>query len=218
MKDYLVKIKTQNLMPGGDGDPHTYIVPVTGTIKSPTDTKPKKVGKFNALIINREAAALDDYISTLSLLDDYDADLATLIPLFRRTPTEETADLSKPLYKALGYGDSLDLSYSGNFVYLRRFELLPEMRGKNEGAEILHKLLFYFESLYNFDFFVLKPFPLQFETSVPEDKWRGKMKLDSFRTGESVSRKKLRTIYKNAGFNRVGVSEFMVRLNFGCEE
>jgi GNAT superfamily N-acetyltransferase len=91
--------------------------------------------------------------------------------------------------------------FEQNVLIIDRLELLPEYRGENLGLTIMRRLIQRYSA--GAGVVAIKPFPLQFEQSIPAENksgWHAEMQLSSFRETERASIRKLRNHYSKLGF------------------
>jgi GNAT superfamily N-acetyltransferase len=139
----------------------------------------------------------------------------------------EIFDESAPLFEIgqaifdFQYGeikDKIQDYYNGEIVnsdiyVIERIEILPPYRGNNLGKKIIKDIYNRFSGACGL--FVLKSFPLQFETEgTGNSEWNKQMKLDAFEKNEKMAVQKLKSFYKSCGFETIpGISSNFMFVN-----
>ena len=176
-----------------DDDPGDYIYPICGRIaKMDDDESDILVGKFRLYYVD-VASAINTGIDVFDIFDAH---------------SDSTADYYDSLYDPDTMGFSENLLQLFNYeifeqsvLIIDRLELLPGSRGKKLGLIIMRRLIQRFSA--GAGVVAIKPFPLQFEQSTPDENksgWHAEMQLSSFRETERESIRKLRSHYGKLGF------------------
>jgi hypothetical protein len=175
-------------------DPGDYIYPICGRIaKMADDESDIVVGKFRLYYVDIASAINTGYVDVFDIFDAH---------------SDSTADYYDSLFDpdTVGFSDNLQRLFDyeifeQSVLIIDRLELLPGYRGKNLGLTIMRRLIQRFSA--GAGVVAIKPFPLQFEQSIPaEDKsgWHAEMQLSSFRETERASIRKLRSHYSKLEF------------------
>lgn len=167
-------------------------------------------GRLLGYFINMEQM-FNDGENFLIYLDDHSKGLSETIQLFNSDENEKTGCLKPATQKAL------NLEYPfytyDNFIYIERLEIAHKHRGKGLGMHFFNQALTYLARVLRFDFYALKPFPLQSESARKEklnDKWQKRLDLDKLGKNFDKSLKKLCSLYADLGFEKVRGTNFMV--------
>jgi len=175
-------------------DPGDYIYPICGRITEMDDDESDiLVGKFRQYYVDIASAINAGYTDVFDIFDAH---------------SDSTADYYDSLFDpdTVGFSENLQRLFDyeifeSSVLIIDRLELLPGYRGKNLGLTIMRRLIQRFSA--GAGILAIKPFPLQFEQSIPaEDKsgWHAEMQLSSFRETERDSIRKLRSHYGKLGF------------------
>lgn len=167
-------------------------------------------GRLYCYFVNMEQL-FNDGEDFILYLDDHSEELSQLIKIFESDENEETGCLTKATHKALEL-DHPFFSYD-NFIYVQRLEIVHKHRGKGVGIHFLDQALTYLARAMRFDFFVLKPFPLQSEyenKDIPKSKWKIRLALDKLEKNHKNALKKLISLYAGLGFTKIRGTNFMV--------
>ena len=185
-------------------DPGDYIYPICGRIaKMDEDDNYILAGKFRLYYVDIASAINTGYIDVFDIFDAH---------------SESTSDYYDSLFDPDTTGFSENLQQLFNYeifeqsvMIIDRLELLPGYRGKNLGLTIMRRLIQRFSP--GAGVVAIKPFPLQFEQSIPaEDKsgWHAEMQLSSFRETEQDSIRKLQNHYGKLGFVEMKSTPHMI--------
>jgi GNAT superfamily N-acetyltransferase len=175
-------------------DPGDYIYPICGRIAEMDDEESDiLVGKFRQYYVDIASAINAGYTDVFDIFDAH---------------SESTADYYDSLFDpdTVGFSENLrklleDEIFEPNLLIIDRLELLPSYRGQNLGIIIMRRLIQRFSA--GVGVVAIKPFPLQFEHSIPaedESGWHEEMQLSSFRETERDSIRKLQNHYRKLGF------------------
>ena len=175
-------------------DPGDYIYPICGRIAEMVDDENDiLVGKFRQYYVDIASAINAGYTDVFDIFDAH---------------SESTADYYDTLFDpdTVGFSENLrklleDEIFEPNLLIIDRLELLPKYRGQNLGIIIMRRLIQRFSA--GVGVVAIKPFPLQFEHSIPaedESGWHKEMHLSSFRETERDSIRKLQHHYSKLGF------------------
>lgn len=213
--DYKIELTMSARLPI-EGDEDEYINPINGEIFYYNQRKEKfeLCGRLGCLFVNLEQV-FADADSCFEILDAYDSELSEVAMLFNSHWNFETGYLKKSTQKALGITDEHLIFRNENFVYVQRLEIVAKHRGKGVGIHFLRETLVYLAKVLRFDFYAMKPFPLQRENDKPEretriDKWQKQLALDKFEQNRPKALKKLRELYAELGFTLVKGKHLMV--------
>ena len=175
-------------------DPGDYIYTIDGRIAEMGDDESDiLVGKFRLFYVDIASAINTGYID---VFDIFDAHSDSTADYYESLIDPGTADFSENLRKLLE-----DEIFGLSILIIDRLELLPNYRGHNLGLIIMRRLIERFSA--GAGVVAIKPFPLQFEHSIPaEDKygWHEQMQLSGFRETERDSIRKLQNHYSKLGF------------------
>jgi hypothetical protein len=210
-RDYHFQLKAKLGLPI-IGEPEEYVNQIEGKIEYHDKEKSKfiKCGKLSALYVNLELAC-DEGVVPFHVLDSVDNEFARCTKLIKRSQSFDYC-LSKPAVEALSVGQQFKVEeFFGNFVYLKRLEIIAAHRGKGIGLHFLAKAMIYLQQTLIFDFFAMSPFPLQLEPSLgSENKWESLMKCQTLEKNQKKAKEKLFTLYSQVGFHRVRGTNLMV--------
>ena len=175
-------------------DPGDYIYPICGQIaKMDNDESDIAVGKFRMYYVDIASAINTGYIN---VFDIFDAHSDSTAEYYDSLFDPDTEGFSKNLQRLFDYE-----IFEQNVLIIDRLELLPGYRGKNLGLIIMRRLIQRFSA--GAGVVAIKPFPLQFEQSTPDENksgWNAEMQLSSFRETERDSVRKLQSHYGKLGF------------------
>ena len=185
-------------------DPSDYIYPICGRIAEMDDDEGDiLVGKFRLYYVDVASAINTDYMDVFDIFDAHSA---------------STADYYDSLFDpdTVGFSENLrqlfnDEVFEQSLLIIDRLELLPGYRGQNLGLIIMRRLIQRFSA--GAGLVAIKPFPLQFEQSIPaedEGGWHEEMQLSSFRETERNSIRKLQKHYSKLGFFEMKGTPHMV--------
>jgi GNAT superfamily N-acetyltransferase len=175
-------------------DPDDYIYPIYGRMaKMDNDESDIVVGKFRLYYVDIASAINTGYIN---MFDLFDAHSDSTADYYGSLFDPDTMDFSENLQQLFNYE-----IFEQNVLIIDRLELLPEYRGENLGLTIMRRLIQRYSA--GAAVVAIKPFPLQFEQSIPAENksgWHTEMQLSSFRETEGDSIRKLRSHYSKLGF------------------
>jgi hypothetical protein len=174
-------------------DPLDYTYPIGGRIFKIDDENEVLVGKFRLLYIDIASAIDARFTDIFQIFDAYSA---TTADYYSSTFESDEMDFSGDLRQLL-----VDDIYEPNLLIFDRLELLPDYRGHNLGIAIMRRLIQRFSA--GAGVVGIKPFPLQFEFSIPaddEDGWHEEMQLSIFPDPERDAVRKLKDHYGKLGF------------------
>ncbi len=174
-------------------DPLDYIYPIGGRILKIDDENEVLVGKFRLLYTDVASAVNEGFTDVFEILD---AHSGTAADYYGSTFASSGMDFSEDLRQLLD-----DDLFESNLLIFDRLELLPDYRGQNLGVAIMRRLIQRFSA--GVGVVAIKPFPLQFESSIPaedEDGWHKEMQLSSFQDPERDAVRKLKNHYSKLGF------------------
>jgi GNAT superfamily N-acetyltransferase len=175
-------------------DPGDYTYTIDGRIAEMDDDEDNiLVGKFRLYYVDIASALNTGYTD---LFDIFDAHSDSTAEYYDSLFDPETADFSDNLRQLLR-----DEIFGLSLLIIDRLELLPGYRGQNLGLIIMRRLIERFSA--GAGVVAIKPFPLQFEQSIPaEDErgWHAEMQLSSFGETERISIRKLQNHYSKLGF------------------
>lgn len=160
----------------------------------------REVGEFNCQFIDADSAVLSDMPPS----DTYDA---TQVTYDLYAGLSKNDELHPRVLRALDLQRG-DLPRSMNVVSLDRLVVYPAFRGQGFGLQILAMLMQRFRSLTNF--YVLKPFPLQFEDPIDAGD-AARFGFKEFSCTLDGGRRRLQRHYARLGFCRVQGTPYMVR-------
>jgi len=185
-------------------DPGDYIYPICGRITEMDDDESDiLVGKFRLYYVDIASAINTGFIDVFDIFAAHSDSTADYYdPLF----DPDTRDFSENLQQLLNY-EIFGLS----LLIIDRLELLPGYRGKSLGLTIMRRLIQRFSA--GAGVVAIKPFPLQFEKSIPADDksgWHAEMQLSSFRETERDSMRKLQNHYSKLGFVEMKSTPHMI--------
>jgi len=175
-------------------DPGDYIYPICGRITEMDDDESDiLVGKFRLYYVDIASAINTGFID---VFDIFDAHSNSTADYYDSLFDPETAGFSENLQQLFNYE-----IFEQSVLIIDRLELLPGYRGKNLGLIIMRRLIQRFSA--GAGVVAIKPFPLQFEQSIPAENksgWQAEMQLSTFRETERDSIRKLRSHYGKLGF------------------
>ncbi len=174
-------------------DPLDYIYPIGGRILKIDEENEVLVGKFRLLYTDVASAVNEGFTDVFEILD---AHSGTAADYYGSTFASSGMDFSEDLRQLLD-----DDLFESNLLIFDRLELLPDSRGQNLGVAIMRRLIQRFSA--GVGVVAIKPFPLQFESSIPaedEDGWHEEMQLSSFQDPERDAVRKLKNHYSKLGF------------------
>lgn len=185
-------------------DPGNYIYPICGRLTEMDDDESDiLVGKFRLYYVDIASTINNGFID---VFDIFDAHSDSTADYYDSLFDPDTRDFSENLRQL--FNDDI---FGLNLLIIDRLELLPEYRGKNLGLTIMRRLIQRFAA--GAGVVAIKPFPLQFEQSIPaEDKsgWHAEMQLSSFRETERDSIRKLQNHYSKLGFIEMESTPHMI--------
>jgi GNAT superfamily N-acetyltransferase len=175
-------------------DPGDYIYPICGRITEMDDDESDiLVGKFRLYYVDIASAINTGFID---VFDIFDAHSNSTADYYDSLFDPDTAGFSENLQQLFNYE-----IFEQSVLIIDRLELLPGYRGKNLGLIIMRRLIQRFSA--GAGVVAIKPFPLQFEQSIPAENksgWHAEMQLSTFRETERDSIRKLRSHYGKLGF------------------
>ena len=175
-------------------DPGDYIYPICGRIaKMVDDESDIWVGKFRQYYVDIASAINAGYTD---VFDIFDAHSGSTADYYDSLFDPDTVGFSENLRQLLE-----DEIFEPNLLIIDRLELLPGYRAQNLGIISMRRLIQRFSA--GAGVVAIKPFPLQFEQSIPaedESGWHEEMQLASFRETERDSIRKLQNHYRKLGF------------------
>lgn len=207
--DYRIQLRFAANLPN-QGDPEDYITEIGGEIFHISDGFTERLcGKLSCQLLNMQRVSSDGF-SYFDILDSHSAELAECAMLFK-SRQGFGPNLRKATLAALSAGPFDVFPSFDNFVYVSRLEILPKHRGQRLGKFVLQETLTYLSEMLSFDFFVMKPFPLQSEATEPrKGEWRARLQLDKLEPNHEKALRKLRDLYAELGFVTVKGTNLMV--------
>jgi len=185
-------------------DPGDYLYPICGRITEMDDDEGDiLVGKFRLYYVDIASAIDTGFIDVFDIFDSHSDSTAEYYDSLFDPDTTGFSENLQQLFNYEIFGLSL--------LIIDRLELLPGYRGKNLGLTIMRRLIQRFSP--GAGVVAIKPFPLQFEQSIPaEDKigWHAEMQLSSFRETEQDSIRKLQNHYGKLGFVEMKSTPHMI--------
>ena len=185
-------------------DPGDYIYTIDGRITEMDDDESDiLVGKFRLFYVDI-ASAIDT--GNIDVFDIFDAHSDSTADYYDSLIDPDTADFSENLRQLLE-----DEIFGLSLLIIDRLELLPNYRGHKLGLIIMRRLIQRFSA--GAGVVAIKPFPLQFEHSIPtEDQrgWHAEMQLSSFGETERIAIRKLQNHYSKLGFIEMPGTPHMV--------
>jgi GNAT superfamily N-acetyltransferase len=175
-------------------DPGDYIYSICGRIaKIDDDDNDILAGKFRLYYVDIASAIDTGY---MDVFDIFDAHSDSTTDYYDSLFDPDTVGFSENLQQLFNYE-----IFEPSVLIIDRLELLPGYRGKNLGLTIMRRLIQRFSA--GAGVVAIKPFPLQFEQSIPAENksgWHAEMQLSTFRETERDSIRKLRSHYSKLGF------------------
>jgi GNAT superfamily N-acetyltransferase len=207
--DYEIKL-TMSLDFPKYGEAEEYFNAIVGKIYYyGNGLTPRLCGKLVCLYVNLERVT-NDRASYFEILDAESSETAECMNLFNSQWKWDTGYLKKATLKALRKTDEDYLGHD-NFIYVQRLEILPAHRGKRLGKYFLEQTFTHLTKILQFEFFALKPFPLQSEGfDYKKGEWRSRLALDKLEKNHKKATKKLRDLYSELGFVLVKGTNLMV--------
>ncbi|MEJ7804329.1 MAG: hypothetical protein WKG03_00190 [Telluria sp.] len=185
-------------------EPEDYSYEITGRVLG-LDDECRRIlaGRFKLFYMDVNAA-MDEHRSIFELFDGRAQTLDYFYGIYETT--DSTIQLAPSLVRLLD-----DEPFLGNVLILDRLEILPKFRGCNLGLLVMRRLIERFR--HGAELVAIKPFPLQFECSMPSrDRWREQLKLSELGSRQDQATAKLRRHYGKLGFKHMRGSPFMFRL------
>ena len=160
-------------------------------------------GKFRLYYVDIASALNTGYTDVFEI---FDAHSDSTVDYYESLFDPDTADFSENLQQLFNYE-----IFEQSVLIFDRLELLPGYRGHNLGLIIMRRLIQRFSA--GAGVVAIKPFPLQFEHSIPpedESGWHAEMQLSGFREPERISIRKLQNHYSKLGFVEMEGTPHMV--------
>lgn len=205
MEDFYYRIDYKFTSPLGYLEGSRYVTTISGDIiqEDENDEEIATVGRTTLKLVLVSLAINNNY----DLYEIFDEDA----PLF---------EIGQAIFD-FEYGEikeKIQDYYNGEIVnsdicVIERIEILPPYRENNLGKKILKDIYNRFGSTCGL--FVLKSFPLQFETEGAEaSDWNKQMQLDAFEKNEKKAIQNLKRFYKLCGFKTIpGISKSLMFIN-----
>jgi hypothetical protein len=185
-------------------DPGDYIYPICGQITEMDDDESDiLVGKFRLYYVDIASASNTGFID---VFDIFDAHSDSTAEYYDSLFDPDTTGFSENLHQLFNYE-----IFGLNLLIIDRLELLPGYRGQNLGLIIMRRLIQ--RSSAGAGLIAIKPFPLQFEKSIPaedESGWHAEMQLSTFRQTAQDSIRKLQNHYSKLGFVKMESTPHMI--------
>lgn len=187
-------VKSSQFLLSAD-DPNDYVYSISGRIVEFADEEEDDilVGKFRLYYVDITSAINTGFTDVFEIFDAH---------------SDSTVDYYESLFDpdTVGFSENLQQLFNHEIfeqsvLIFDRLELLPGYRGHNLGLIIMRRLIQRFSA--GAGVVAIKPFPLQFEHSIPpedESGWHAEMQLSDFKETERISIRKLQNHYSKLGF------------------
>jgi hypothetical protein len=212
--DYSMDLTISSRFPDGFVDvPH--IDRIEGKIFYYTKSLRREIcGRLICYFINTIRLEEDSY-NLLQTFDDHSDGLSEVRKLYNRTWNHDTGYLKAAAHRALSLNTEFDFIDYDNFILIDRLEITRKHQGKGVGIHFLKETLIYLAYALRSDFYVMKPFPLQFENKgqgnmFTDKKWHKKLELERLEKNHKKALEKLRALYHSIGFELVERTNLMV--------
>lgn len=179
-------------------EPDDAITDYSGEIVAYGDHGDQMIGKIALRVVDLDASQ----DSVFDVLDCVDQETADHLVLF-----DADGQFSPAVGRVLDEEDTP----STNLLLIDRIEILPQARGRGLAPLILNLLSRKFRNTCRLA--VLKPFPLQYGSAFERHKntWEERMGYKHFDADQKKALRKLKKLYRTAGFVPVPRTDYMVR-------
>jgi GNAT superfamily N-acetyltransferase len=202
-EQYLKLVFNQEEVFATSPDPTHYVLESSGKmfLTDLTQKESIEIGEFKTVIVDVDSAMDDNY----SLIEIFD--IRQSLYDYTNLYNMKSWEFKKSVLDVLD-----DEPFDFNLLIIDRLTIYPKFRGKNLGLVTLRTLIRRLS--HGVGLIVLKPFPLQFESTYKDGKNSDHYKelgFDLFSDTEEKAEMKLVNYYEKMGFRKVRRLDYMVR-------
>lgn len=203
--DYRFKFSLSQELPS-ESEPE-FLSPIGGQIYCMKGRNDTLVGKLSGYFVHLDSGIRSDYYPHEII--GADMHVAQCSALYEYDENKEYV-IAENTVAALSKGSFEFHTFTKNFMYLDRLEIVENHRGSGVGCHFLYQIIRFCDTAFSLGFYALIPSPLQFITTET-DSWTQKLKLENLNKDKNLATEKLRELYSGLGFVSVEGTEIMVR-------